>query len=260
MKTGINLYQKWPYQEVIASFLEQNIQNTFVCIEHPQFEDAMAALAKADIKVENFHAPFKGQNTVWEEGEAGEAMLTRFFGGVDACVKYEVDTMVAHVSNGSPMPNISEVGLDRFDRLMEYAEQNNVTVAFESHRFLENVAYFMERYPKAGFCLDNCHEFAFTPGVEYLPMWEDRLVATHISDNEAVLDTDQHLLPFDGVIDFEKLARNLAVCKRPITLMLEIKPDNHPRYAGIPIKDYYAEAAKRLERLRKMVESFTTCD
>lgn len=254
MELGINLYSKWPYQEVIAAFLEQDIRKTFVCAEHPQFEEAMTTLEQAGIKVENVHAPFKGQNTIWQAGEAGNEMLARLCAGIDSCVKYDVPVMVAHVSNGSPMPEISDVGLSRFDQLMEYAKRNGVTVAFESHRFLENVAYMLQRYPEAGFCLDNCHEYAFTPGVRYLPMWGDRLVATHISDNEFVFDTDQHLLPFDGVIDFDLIARELVTCGKTVTLMLEIKPDNHVRYETVSIKDYYAEAAKRLRKLGEMVE------
>lgn len=255
MKIGINLYSKWPYEEVIEAFLENGIRRTFVNIEHPEFEKAMEALAKADIIVDNFHAPFKGLNVIWEPGEAGEEMLRRLMGGVDACVRYGVTVMVGHVSNGRPMPPISPIGLDRYDRLMAYAKEKGITIAFESHRFVENVRYFMERYPEAGFCLDTSHEDAFTPGVRYMPMWGHRLVATHLSDNEYVCDYDMHMLPFDGHIDWDKTAREIAECGRDVTLMLEIKPDNHEKYKDVSIKDYYAAAAKSIKRFAKMVEN-----
>lgn len=254
MEIGINLYPKWPYGEVIEAFLENGIGRTFVNIEHPELEKAMEALAKANIVVDNFHAPFKGLNVIWEPGEAGEGMLAKLMAGVDICVKYGVKVMVAHVSNGSPMPPISPVGLERYDKLMTYAKEKGVTIAYESHRFLENVAYFMERYPEAGFCLDTSHEDAFTPGVRYMPMWGSRLVATHLSDNEYVCDDDMHMLPFDGHIDWEKTARELAESGREVTLMLEIKPDNHEKYRDVSIKDYYAAAAKSIKRFAKMVE------
>lgn len=254
MEIGINLYPQWPYQEVIGAFVENGINRTFVNIEHPEFAKAMEALAQAGITVDNFHAPFKGLNTIWEPGEPGEEMLAKLMAGVDACVKYGVKLMVGHVSNGRPMPPISPIGLDRYDRLMAYAQEKGVTIAFESHRFVENVAYFMERYQEAGFCLDTSHEDAFTPGVRYLPMWGNRLVATHISDNEYVCDYDMHMIPFDGHIDFSQTARELASCGREVTLMLELKPDNHEKYKDISIKDYYVSAAKSLRRLAEMVE------
>lgn len=254
MEIGINLYPKWPYEEIIAAFLENGIRHTFVNIEHPQFAEAMDALAKAGITVDNFHAPFKGLNVIWEPGEAGDEMLTRLMAGVDICVQYGVKLMVAHVSNGKPMPPIIPAGLDRYDRLMAYAGEKGVTIAFESHRFVENVKFFMDRYPEAGFCLDTSHEDAFTPGVRYMPMWGDRLVATHLSDNEYVCDYDMHMLPFDGHIDFARTAREIAQSGRKVTLMLEIKPDNHEKYQDVSIKDYYIAAAASARRFAEMVE------
>ncbi|MBR2884362.1 MAG: sugar phosphate isomerase/epimerase [Clostridia bacterium] len=256
MNIGINLYSKWPYKEVISAFLENDIHRTFVCIEHPQFDEVMKALEKTKIIVENFHAPFKSHNDIWLQGEAGDIILERLCNAIECCVKYNVKVMVAHVSNGRPMPEITQVGLERFDRLMEYAKKEGVTVAFESHRYLENVKFIMERYPEAGFCLDNCHENAFTPGVRYMPMWGDRLIATHISDNEFVCDKDMHMLPFDGNIDFNETARELAQCGRDVTLMLEVKPDNHERYKGMSVREYYTEATKKLKQLDKMIDSY----
>ena len=255
MEIGINLYPKWPYQEVIAAFVENGIRRTFVNVEHPQLADAMDALAEAGIVVDNFHAPFKGLNVIWEPREAGDGMLARLMEGVDICVKYGVKRMVAHVSNGRPMPPIIPEGLARYDRLMAYAKERGVTIAFESHRFVENVAYFMERYPEAGFCLDTSHEDAFTPGVRYMPMWGHRLVATHLSDNAYVCDYDMHMLPFDGHIDFARTAREIAESGREVTLMLEIKPDNHEKYKDMSIRDYYTAAARSARRLQTMVDA-----
>ena len=228
---------------------------TFVCIEHPQFDETVQALKKSNIKIDNFHAPFKSYNDIWLEGKAGDEKLERLCRAIDGCVKYNVKLMVAHVSNGRPMPEITEVGLDRFDRFMEYAKKSGIVVSYENHRYLENVKYIMERYPEAGFCLDTAHEHAFTPGIRYVPMWGHRLVATHISDNDVLCDKDMHMLPFDGIIDFNKTAHEIAESGQDVTLMLEIKPDNHKRYDDISINDYYAEAAKRLRQFEKMAES-----
>lgn len=256
MNVGINLYSKWPYEEVINAFLENGICRTFVCVEHPDFDKAMKALIKSNIEVDNLHAPFRGQNAVWADGDEGENMLRRLCDGVDCCCKYNVPLMVAHVSNGRPMPEITDIGLERFDKLMEYAQKKDVTIAFESHRYLENVKFIMERYPKAGFCLDTAHEHAFTPGIRYMPIFGQRLVATHISDNDSLCDKDMHMLPYDGIIDFNQTAREIAECGKDVTLMLEVKPDNHERYANVLIKDYYSLAAERIKQLEKTVEFY----
>ena len=54
MEIGINLYPKWPYEEVIAAFVENGISRTFVNIEHPEFERAMEELEKMLIYLENY--------------------------------------------------------------------------------------------------------------------------------------------------------------------------------------------------------------
>ena len=256
MKTGINLYSKWPYEEVIQAFLENCIDRTFVCVEHPQFDDAMKMLGNVNIKVENLHAPFKNQNAIWKNGEDGDRMLEELCYGIDCCVKYNVELMVAHLSSGRPMPEITDIGLKRLDKFMEYANRRKIAVAFENNRYLENIQYIIEIYPEAGFCLDTSHEHAFTPGIRFMPLWGERLVAPHISDNDKLLDKDMHMLPFDGIIDFDKTAYEIAKCGNDVTLMLEIKPDNHERYAGISIKDYYAKASGKLKQLEILVEKY----
>jgi len=254
MHVGINLNSKLPIQDAINALLENGIDRTFVCIEHPQFTEAMCALIKAGITVDSFHAPFKNQNRIWEEGEAGELMLADFLKSVDYCVEYGVPILVAHVSNGRPMPPISEIGLDRYDKFVSYARSKGIQIAFENHRYAENVQLIMARYPDMGFCLDTSHENGFTPGINYMEMWTDRLIATHLSDNEYVCDKDMHMIPFDGNIDFAQVARQIAKCPNEVTLMLEIKPTNHPKYKDMPIKEYYAAAAESIRKFAHMVE------
>lgn len=256
MQIGVNLYMEWNFEEVIPAFQRSGIGRTFVCIEHPEFERAMRALKEANIVVDNFHAPYKGLNNIWKEGEEGEEFFSRLLKSVDTCTEHGVELMVSHVSGGRPMPPISAVGLDRFDRFMAYAESKGITIAYESHRYIENVKYIIERYPKARFCLDTGHEDAFTPGIRHMPLWGDRIVATHINDNEYVCDRDMHMLPFDGHIDFDRTARELAEYGYNGTLMLEVKPNNHEKYKGVSVMDYYAAAAKSANKLAQMVDGY----
>ena len=75
MHIGINLYSKWPYEEVIQAFLENGIKRTFVCVEHPCFDEVMAALKKTDIVVDNLHAPFKDRITSGKMAKKGRKLF-----------------------------------------------------------------------------------------------------------------------------------------------------------------------------------------
>ena len=49
---------------VIQAFLENGINRTFVCVEHPNFDEAMKALEKANIKVICEGVETEEQNTL----------------------------------------------------------------------------------------------------------------------------------------------------------------------------------------------------
>lgn len=60
-----------------------------------------------------------------------------------------------------------------------------------------------------------------------------------------------------GIIDFEQTAREIAACQKDLTLMLEIKPNNHPKYKDMTAKEYYGKAVKSIERFALMVKNHT---
>jgi len=256
MNIGINLYSKWPYQRIIKSFKENGINRTFVCTDHPEFTSAMKCLKRNNIQVDNFHAPFKGLNRIWSEEKEGVEPLKIYLNSVDLCVKYDVPLLVVHVSNGRPMPPISNQGVERFKKFMCYANNRGVVVAIENHRYVENVKYIMDMFSEAKFCYDTSHAHGFTHGVDYTSIWGKRMSATHISDNDSVCDKDMHMLPFDGIIDFDSVARKLVKYEYNGTLMLEIKPDNHIMYSHMGIEEYYVRATNSLNRLKSIVEKY----
>ena len=86
-----------------------------------------------------------------------------------------------------------------------------------------------------------------------------RLFFTHLNDNLGIQDyggaitplDDLHLLPFDGVADWQDIARRL--CRQgfddylTFELNTESKPGRHEndKYANMPIEAYIAEAYAR---------------
>ena len=96
----------------------------------------------------------------------------------------------------------------------------------------------------------------------------DRLLGTHINDNLGVRDfggkifwhDDLHLLPFDGIADWQE---NAAKIKRsgfagPLTFELNTlsKPDRHENdfYGRMPLADYLTQAYIRACRVAALVQ------
>lgn len=214
-------------------------------------------LAEEGIFWESMHAPFDGINNIWLEGEEGDTMLARLKNGVDACALAGVPILVVHLSSGLKPPSITDIGRARFTELVAYAGGKQVQIAFENQRMLGNIAWAFEAFadaPHVGFCYDTGHENCFTPGREYMPLFGKKLIFTHIHDNSGVFDHDEHLIPFDGRLDFARVARQIRESGYTGTLMLEVIAANSNAYDDVDCECYLEKAAAAAKRLRDMVD------
>ena len=57
------------------------------------------------------------------------------------------------------------------------------------------------------FCFDSGHEKYYSPQLDLLALYGDKLAALHLHDNDGTEDT--HALPFTGKVDWKKVAARL---------------------------------------------------
>ena len=120
----------------------------------------------------------------------------------------------------------------------------NIGWAFEEFKNAENVV----------FCWDCGHEACFTGGRQYMPLFGERLICTHIHDNDGVFNHDQHRLPFDGGgVNYDRFAEHIRNSSFDGALMLEVD-GNSEFYADITCEEFLRRAAERIKRLREMVQ------
>ena len=226
MEIGISIYSGIEIESIVKSLKEHGVKRTFLRSEMEDFDNVMSLLNESEIICETLHAPYDTINDMWcKDEEKGNAVLTRLKNAVDRCVKYEIPIVVVHVSSGRPMPVITEEGIRRYQWLFEYAEERGIQIALENLRFFENLDYFFDNYDFPRFCWDNGHEVCFTPGADCLKKYKDRMIALHINDNRCDYDADDHIIPLEGNIDFDNVAKRLAQSGYDGTLMLEIAKD-----------------------------------
>lgn len=135
--------------------------------------------------------------------------------------------------------------------------QKGIKIAFENQRKLFNLAWALETFgPEAGvgFCWDCGHEGCFTPGKQFMPLFGDRLICTHIHDNPGFFNDDRHMLPFDGNLDFNRIAGQLREYRWQGSLMLEVSAKNHAEYAEkYSPEEFLRRAAASVKRLSQMI-------
>ena len=248
----------WEVEDYIKKCSELGFNTFFSSETTMEMHSRIAnALAKYNMEYETVHAPFKNINDIWYEGDAGDVVYQRFSDCIDQCAEAGAGIMIVHLSSGTKAPSLSETGQTRIARLVDYAVQKNVKLAFENLRKVGNLAWALEAFEDTnmvGFCWDCGHESCFTPGKEYMPVFGDKLICTHIHDNEGEYNKDSHLIPFDGNIDFERFAEYVRKSGYTGPLTLEVIAKNSNRYNDISNEEYLEKASIAIKRLAKMVD------
>jgi len=205
---------------------------------------------KAGLFVENIHVPFSTANDLWLDNLDGNELAEYLLQCVTDCADFAIPTMVMHLSSGDYPPSFNTLGLDRLKRIVERAEQKNVNIALENLRKIEYLAYALENINSArlGFCYDSGHHHCRSPHDDLLPKYGSRLMALHLHDNDG--SDDQHLLPFDGTIDWSIVMKQIAATRYKGAISLEVSNSGYEDLSAENFLHKAYEIAKRLERLQ----------
>lgn len=261
METGINLFcygdaSKLDITRQIELMQENDFAHTFIMADHPLLDGALVDKVKrAGITFDTLHAPFDGINNMWKVGIDGDEMLKQLTDCVQKCADFDIPVAIVHLSSGKPAPVISDAGNSRFARLIENAREKNITLAFENQRFVANLASVMEQHGDVGFCWDVGHEGCFTKGINFMNLFGNRLTAIHLHDNHHLPDEDEHLIPFDGIRDYELVAETLAHYNFSGTVMLELFRSESDKYKDFMPDEYYRRAGIAAKKIVQMIEN-----
>jgi len=203
----------------------------------------------AGLIIENIHAPFAGSNDIWRDNLGGKALTELYLEIIDDCVDYGIPTIVLHLTSGDEPPLPNETGLGRVKQLTEKAERCGINIAFENLRkpgYLEYVLGSIDS-PRAGFCYDSGHNNCRMPAGDLLEKFGSRLMALHLHDNDG--SDDQHLLPFDGTIDWPTTMKKIAGTGYKGALALE---SDNTGYEELPPEEFLSLAFERAKRLESL--------
>ena len=218
------------------------------------------------IEYQSIHAPFDKAALMWKPRPEAQAAIDELIACLQDCSNYHVSIMIAHTFIGFKDHMPTKYGVENYGVVVDAAKQLGVQIALENTEGEEYLDCLMEAFQDCshvGFCLDTGHEMCYNYSRDMLEKYGDRLIATHINDNlgisredgEIFWTDDLHLLPFDGVGDWEDIARRLNRHRYEGILTFELtrasKPDRHDndKYMKWTPEEYIAEAYARACRV-----------
>ena len=266
-------------KEQIKIFNQIGFEGFFTLWNKEETAECRRLADELGLLYQSVHAPFGKIEKLWGDDEnAAESVANELVLCVEDCAENNVPIMVCHVWKGfdkSDRPD--EKGIKRLLRVVERAKELGVNIAFENTEgepFLEAVMSAFKDYENVGFCLDTGHEMCYNDGKDMLSKYGDRLIATHINDNLGVrsfdgkitwLD-DLHLLPFDGIKDWDAAAKRIADSGYEGPLTFELSKVSKPgrldnlKYEKLSFEEYVTEAYARACRVAALVQKYKNTD
>lgn len=158
--------------------------------------------------------------------------------------------LVQHMGHGRQMadPRKTDAAFCSLEHLCVFAKQRGVTIALENTPDELGAPGSLAQFIKEThlhdlrLCFDLGHahmDGAVEPGFEAM---RDRVVTAHIHDNHG--EKDEHLLPYEGGIDWDAALDALASAPEPIALVLELKE----LPAGAPSLDQVRAVFDKIEK------------
>ena len=216
------------------------------------------------LEIQSLHAPFTKAADMWsDKGDICGPVKDELLKNIDFCSECQIQVLVVHVWIGFDYKfEKDSLYYDNFDEIVRYAKEKNVKIAFENTEGEEYLYALMEHFENddtVGFCWDSGHEMCYNRSSDLLGKFGDRLIMTHLNDNLGISrfdgkifwTDDLHLLPFDGIADWNDNVLRLQKSRYMPILNFELgiqsKPNRHENdvYMQMPLELYFAEAYKR---------------
>ncbi|MBQ8606323.1 MAG: sugar phosphate isomerase/epimerase [Clostridia bacterium] len=232
--------------------------------ENVDIEKIITSARESGLEIASVHAPFGKTAEMWSADKAlSEPALQRLLNALEDCKRFDVPVMVVHCWIGFGYTfGETKYGLENFSKLVDKASEYGIKIAFENtegEEYLFTLMDYFKGNETVGFCWDSGHEMCYNYSKDLLAFFGDRLYMTHLNDNlgisrfdgEINCNDDLHLLPYDGIADWDYNVSRLK-SSRPLDILnfelnINSKKGRHDNdiYSQMDIELYFVEAYKR---------------
>ena len=201
-----------------------------------------------DLEIPFVHLSYKNINSLWEDDLLGDEVIDDFLRDLDVCKSNNIDLVVMHLTSKTDAKAPNERGLQRLQRLIDYAEKIGIKIAFENTKIMGYLEYVFDniKNKNIGICFDIGHCHAHFDDVFDWDKFKGKIIAVHLHDNDK--SKDQHLLPFDGTIDWDYYSKKLKEAEYTGPITLESCYRNE--YLKYSLNDFYKRSIEIAKQLK----------
>ena len=239
-------------EETIKAIKDAGFKNVFVQWYDKEYETSQlqqVLLCKEYGLIIDFaHLGYQNLNKIWLD--EGEYFVDRFKKNIFDCHNLGINMVVMHPCTKWDPPAPNKFGLKRFKQIVEYAESLGVKVAIENTKITDHIDYLIEniKSDNLGICFDAGHFHCNQKDNWNIEKYKNKVFCVHLHDNNGT--ADQHLLPFDGNIDWSKVIQILKDVNYDGPITLELCYSS--KYLLNSINDFYRLGLERGEILKQM--------
>lgn len=164
--------------------------------------------------------------------------------------------LVQHLGHGRQMADQRKIdaAFSSLEHLTVFAKARGVTIALENRQdelgSPSSLQHFITdtHLHDLRLCFDTGHAHVETGVDAGFDMMRDRVATTHLHDNHG--EKDEHLLPFEGTIDWETILGAFSSAPEPLPIVLELKEQPGGKPALNQVQATFDKIEKLLESKR----------
>lgn len=187
------------------------------------------------------HLGYQKINEIWTQ--SGDYFVDRYKQDILNVSKLGINMVIMHPCSKFEAPAPNEIGLNRFKEIIDYAEKLDVKVCIENTKIKDHLEYLLDNIHNLNFglCFDVGHFHCNFKDNWNFEKYINRIFAVHLHDNHS--ESDEHLLPFDGNLDWNYIINKLNKLNYNGPITMEVCYSDY--YLNMDIRNYYKEAYQR---------------
>ena len=255
---SVRRYNKDNYKHIIDSIKKANFKNVFIEWYDEDYklqEDILNYVKESGLNIIFAHLGYHNVNALWRDSEDGDREEQKYINDIKQCSNNGINLVIIHPTYKYDDPGFTEIGLIRIKRILNVAKDYNVKVAFENVELVEYLEYIINNidYSNLGICFDIGHCHLFCNDEFNIDLFKNKVYTIHLHDN--FKEKDEHNLPFDGNVDWEKAIKQIINLNYDDYIVIESGYNNY--YSDMSIEDYYKLAYDRGLEIIKLYELYS---